>query len=108
MLSYFATLTRTTQPYTCCKHFLNWYSLSCGNGSVKSVYQLCVSILEPSLSGFHIIEIDGNEWILDSGAYWASDGTVEVGIERNKLVAGLVGGEVYFKQKLKVRVKSSC
>ncbi len=61
--------------------------------------------LEPSLSGFHIIEIDGNEWILDSGAYWASDGTVEVGIERNKLVAGLVGGEGLFQTKVKGKGK---
>lgn len=59
--------------------------------------------LEPSLSGFHIFEIHGNEWILDSGAYWASDGTVDVGIERNKLVSGLVGGEGLFQTKVKGR-----
>ncbi|HYW20469.1 MAG TPA: AIM24 family protein [Nodularia sp. (in: cyanobacteria)] len=59
--------------------------------------------LEPSLSGFHILEIDGNEWILDSGAYWASDGTLDVGMERNKLVSGLIGGEGLFQTKVKGR-----
>ena len=61
--------------------------------------------LEPSLSGFHIMELNGTEWILDSGAYWASDGSVEVGVERNKLVAGLVGGEGLFQTKVKGRGK---
>ncbi len=61
--------------------------------------------LEPSLSGYHIIELDGSEWILDSGAYWASDGTIEVGIERNKLVSGLLGGEGLFQTKVKGRGK---
>ncbi|MBW4688184.1 MAG: AIM24 family protein [Komarekiella atlantica HA4396-MV6] len=61
--------------------------------------------LEPSLSGFHILELDGSEWILDSGAYWASDGSVEVGIERNKLVSGLIGGEGLFQTKVKGRGK---
>lgn len=61
--------------------------------------------LEPSLSGHHILELNGNEWILDSGAYWASDGGVEVGIERNKLISGLIGGEGLFQTKVKGRGK---
>jgi uncharacterized protein (AIM24 family) len=61
--------------------------------------------LEPSLSGYHILELDGNEWILDSGAYWASDGNVEVGVERNRVIAGLIGGEGLFQTKVKGRGK---
>ncbi|GAB1538682.1 hypothetical protein NUACC21_13450 [Scytonema sp. NUACC21] len=61
--------------------------------------------LEPSLSGFHVMELNGTEWILDSGAYWASDGTVEVGVERNKLISGLIGGEGLFQTKVKGRGK---
>lgn len=57
--------------------------------------------LEPSLSGFYILDLKGREWILDQGAYWASDGSVEVGVERNKLVAGLLGGEGLFQTKVK-------
>lgn len=61
--------------------------------------------LEPSLSGYHLLELDGEEWILDSGAYWVSDGNIEVGIERNKLVSGLLGGEGLFQTKVKGRGK---
>jgi uncharacterized protein (AIM24 family) len=61
--------------------------------------------LEPSLKGFHIMELDGREWILDAGAYWASDGSVEVGIERNKVFAGLIGGEGLFQTKVKGKGK---
>ncbi|MBD2345246.1 AIM24 family protein [Anabaena subtropica] len=61
--------------------------------------------LEPSLSGYYILELDGSEWILDSGAYWASDGSVEVGIERNKMISGLIGGEGLFQTKVKGRGK---
>ena len=57
--------------------------------------------LEPSLSGFHILELNGSDWILDSGAYWASDGSVEVGVERNKILSGLIGGEGLFQTKVK-------
>jgi uncharacterized protein (AIM24 family) len=59
--------------------------------------------LEPSLSGYHILELDDSEWILDSGAYWASDGTIEVGVERNKFISGLMGGEGLFQTKVKGR-----
>lgn len=57
--------------------------------------------LEPSLSGYYMMELKGSEWILDTGAYWASDGSVEVGVERNKMVAGLIGGEGLFQTKVR-------
>jgi uncharacterized protein (AIM24 family) len=57
--------------------------------------------LTPSLSGYHILDVAGREWILDSGAYWASEGSIEVSVERNKLLTGLVGGEGLFQTKVK-------
>jgi len=57
--------------------------------------------LEPSLSGYYILDVNGSEWILDSGAYWASDGSLEVGVERNKVFSGLIGGEGLFQTKVK-------
>lgn len=57
--------------------------------------------LEPSFSAYHIIELGGREWILDSGSYWASDGSVVVDAFRNKLAAGLIGGEGLFQTKVK-------
>lgn len=57
--------------------------------------------LTPSLAGYHILEVAGREWILDGGAYWASEGGIEVSVERNKLLTGLVGGEGLFQTKVK-------
>ncbi|MBD1872426.1 AIM24 family protein [Nodosilinea sp. FACHB-131] len=59
--------------------------------------------LAPSLSGYHTLELSGEEWILDRGAYWASEGSVEIAIERNKLLSGMVGGEGLFQTKVKGR-----
>src|SRR5262245_51265188 len=32
--------------------------------------------LTPSFGGYHTVELDGEAWILENGAYWASDGGV--------------------------------
>ncbi|MBW4644409.1 MAG: AIM24 family protein [Goleter apudmare HA4340-LM2] len=81
-------------------------SLATGENIFRPTYKGTGELyLEPSLSGYHILELDGNEWILDSGAYWASDGGVEIGIERNKLISGFIGGEGLFQTKVKGRGK---
>lgn len=50
--------------------------------------------LEPSLGGFHILELaSGDEWILESGAYWASDGEVALGAFREKAWTAFKSGE---------------
>ncbi|MEP0947377.1 AIM24 family protein [Leptolyngbya subtilissima DQ-A4] len=59
--------------------------------------------LAPSLSGYHTLDLSGEEWILDRGAYWASEGSVEIAVERNKLLSGLVGGEGLVQTKVKGR-----
>lgn len=59
--------------------------------------------LEPSLYGFYIMNLNGEEWILDSGAYWASDSGIEVTAERNRLAVGLLGGEGLFQTKVRGR-----
>jgi uncharacterized protein (AIM24 family) len=81
-------------------------SLATGENIFRPTYRGTGELyLEPSLSGYHILQLDGNEWILDSGAYWASDGSVEVDIERNKAISGLIGGEGLFQTKVKGRGK---
>src|SRR5262245_24360461 len=35
-------------------------------------------LLEASFGGFHIFDLSGETWILDSGSYWASEGSVRV------------------------------
>lgn len=61
--------------------------------------------LEPSFSGYHILELNGDEWILDKGAYWASDGKVEVDIYTNKIFASLMGSEGWFQTRVKGKGK---
>jgi uncharacterized protein (TIGR00266 family) len=61
--------------------------------------------LEPSFGGFHTIELQGEEWIMDVGSYFASEGTVEITAKRNKLISGLFGGEGLFQTVAKGRGK---
>jgi uncharacterized protein (AIM24 family) len=49
--------------------------------------------LEPSLGGFHLLEVAGEEWILEGGAYWASDAGITVGTFREKAWTALKSGE---------------
>ncbi len=47
----------------------------------------------PTFGEYHILELDGNSMVLDSGAYVCSDEGIEVGIIRNKGMSMLAGGE---------------
>ncbi|MFT4688954.1 MAG: AIM24 family protein [Verrucomicrobiia bacterium] len=58
--------------------------------------------LEPSLGGFHVMELQGEEWILESGAYWASDPDVKVDAHREKTLTALKSGEGFFDFQTKV------
>jgi len=58
--------------------------------------------LEPSLGGFHIMELTSEEWILESGAYWASDGSIEVSAFREKAWTAFKSGEGFVDFQTKV------
>jgi uncharacterized protein (AIM24 family) len=49
--------------------------------------------LAPTLGGYHLLELAGEAWILESGAYWASDGSVELGLHREAVLTSLWAGE---------------
>lgn len=49
--------------------------------------------LESSLGGFHIIDLKGEQWILESGSYWASDGNVDLSVFREKTSTAFWTGE---------------
>ncbi|MBS1371077.1 MAG: AIM24 family protein [Lentisphaeria bacterium] len=59
--------------------------------------------LEPTYGEFTIFELDGDEWILDKGAYYASDMSVEVSAVMNRAVSGLFSGEGFFQTKVSGR-----
>jgi uncharacterized protein (AIM24 family) len=55
----------------------------------------------PSFGQFNSLELNGDEWVLDRGAFIASDEGIELGVIRNKLWASLAGGEGMFQTSVK-------
>lgn len=55
---------------------------------------------EPSFGNFTIMELKGDEWILDKGAYYASEMGIEIGSFTNKSISGLFSGEGFFQTKV--------
>jgi uncharacterized protein (AIM24 family) len=60
-------------------------------------------LLQPSLGGYHVLDVtEGEAWILEPGVYWASEGTVELGLFRERLFASLWAGDGLFPFKTTV------
>lgn len=61
-----------------------------------------VITLESSLGGFHVLELEGQSWILEKGAYWASEGSVDLKFFKEKLLTSLWAGEgfVYLQSQV--------
>jgi uncharacterized protein (AIM24 family) len=49
--------------------------------------------LTPSLGGYHVLDVEKDAWILEDGAYWASDGGVELGLHRERVITSFWAGE---------------
>lgn len=58
-------------------------------------------VLEPTLTNFFALQLNNEEYILDRGAYWASDASIEVTAKRNEAISGLVGGEGLFQTSVR-------
>jgi uncharacterized protein (AIM24 family) len=58
--------------------------------------------LEPSLGGFHVMDCGGETWILESGAYWASESDITVDIHRENTMTALKSGEGFMDYQTKV------
>ena len=58
---------------------------------------------ESSLGGFHLLELDGESWILERGTYWASEGSVDVQFHRERLKTAIWAGEgpIYLQTKVR-------
>lgn len=57
--------------------------------------------LEPTFGECHVLELRNEEWILDRGAFLASEIGIEVGVFSNKAMAGLFGGEGFFQTRVR-------
>jgi uncharacterized protein (AIM24 family) len=55
----------------------------------------------PIFGEYEILDLAGEEWILEQGSYVCSDAGVEVGAFRNKAVSALLGGEGWFQTSVK-------
>jgi uncharacterized protein (AIM24 family) len=61
-----------------------------------------VITLESSLGGFHVLDLKGESWILERGAYLASEGSVEVGYHRERVLTSIWTGEGLVSMQTKV------
>ena len=81
-------------------------SLVSAESAVRPVYRGTGQLfLEPSYGDFTILELNGEEWILDRGAYYASEMSVDVGVVTNKAWSGMLSGEGFFQTKVSGRGK---
>jgi uncharacterized protein (AIM24 family) len=55
----------------------------------------------PIFGEYEILDLSGDEWILEQGAYVCSDAGVEVGVWRNKALTAVFGGEGWFQTSVK-------
>lgn len=70
---------------------------------IRPVYSGTGAIcLESSFGGFHVFELRGETWILDSGTYWASEGSVDVSAIREKAWVSFWAGEGFIDWQTKV------
>lgn len=60
-------------------------------------------VLESSVGGFHIVEMRGEEWIIERGGYWASDDEVEVGVYRERVMNAFWTGDGFIDFHTRVR-----
>ncbi len=59
--------------------------------------------LESSLGGFHTFEInEGETWILQNGAYWASESGIDLSIYRERVLTAFFAGEGLFWYQTKI------
>lgn len=58
--------------------------------------------LESSLGGYHTFDVGGESWILENGAYWASEGGIELGLHRERVLTSLWTGEGFVDYQTKV------
>jgi uncharacterized protein (AIM24 family) len=56
--------------------------------------------LEPTFGEVNVLELNGDAWVLDKGAFLACEKTVEVGMYSNKAFSGLFGGEGFFQTQV--------
>ena len=58
--------------------------------------------LESSPGGFELFEINDTTWLLERGAYWASEGSIRLSLHRETVLTSLFSGEGFIALSTKV------
>jgi uncharacterized protein (AIM24 family) len=58
--------------------------------------------LESSMGGYYPFEVAGESWILENGVYWASEGTVELRLHRERVWTSFWAGEGLIDYQTKI------
>ncbi len=76
-------------------------SMFTGEARIRPFYAGTGSImLQPSLGGYHIVDVvEGERWILEPGVYWASEGSVDLGLHREPMWSSLWAGDGFLSWK---------
>ncbi len=75
-----------------------------GEKLVRPVYTGTGEVyLEPTFGEVGILEPAGETWVLDRGAFLASESGIEIGAFTNKAISGLFGGEGFFQTQVSGR-----
>jgi uncharacterized protein (AIM24 family) len=59
-------------------------------------------LLEASFAGYYVFDLNGETWILESGSYWASEGSVELSATRERAWTSFRAGEGFIDWQTKV------
>ncbi|KFI32501.1 hypothetical protein CG51_01545 [Haematobacter missouriensis] len=60
-------------------------------------------LLQPTLGGYHLLDVTpGERWILEPGAYWASEGSVQLGMTREPAWSSFWAGDGFLSWKTTV------
>jgi len=58
--------------------------------------------LEPTFGGYHVMDVAGKTWILEDGAYWASEQGVQVDAFKESMLTALKSGEGFMDIQTKI------
>jgi len=58
--------------------------------------------LTSTFGGYHVFEVHDEPWILESGSYWASDDSVQLGLHRERMFTSFRAGEGFIDFQTKV------
>ena len=58
--------------------------------------------MEASFAGYDVFDLNGETWILESGSYWASEGSVQLSATRERAWTSFWAGEGFIDWQTKV------